>query len=305
MATTTCYVCQPNRAFRNERALLQHTEAAHGRREVHQGVQMWEQGRQQQGELTTGASVGNTTYELDYEDFDEENGIWRCFACGKAFLSSEAYMQHLRSGVHEQKAYRCSTCNREFSSLSGLHGHAEQTGHARPARQVRTMLGDAARVQERLMLTDQSGRITGPPPPEGYLFFDGGAQPNPGVGGAGFVLMDDHFNVLSRKSIRLSTYPATNNQAEYTALIAGLTEAFREGMRRLNASGDADLVIKHMNGEYRVNSANMIPLYNKAQELVSRFLPNGVNFAHIRRDANTAADSLAREAIAGTYDFVM
>jgi len=188
MSTTTCYAC--SRTFVCERDLIQHTEAVHGRQQVHSGVQMWERGRQQEGELTTGASLGNISYEVDDNDFDYDAGVWRCQFCARAFKQHRGLVQHLESGVHEQKAYRCSTCNRTFSSLSGLHAHAEQTGHQRPARQVRVMLGDAARAQEQLLLTDQSARQVGPPPSEGFLFFDGGAQPNPGVGGAGYILME-------------------------------------------------------------------------------------------------------------------
>ena len=59
--------------------------------------------------------------------------------------------------------------------------------------------------------------------------FDGGAQPNPGVGGAGVVLMDDQYNVVVRRSSRLRVCPVTNNQAEYTALVAGLLAVANEG----------------------------------------------------------------------------
>ena len=299
---TTCLVC--GKSFGSERALIMHTESVHGRRGVHQGVQMWEKSRDQEGELTTGTDMGDYTYELDHNDFDEYANVWRCPICSRIFNKDTGYLQHLRSGVHEEKAYQCQSCNRTFSSLSGLHSHSEQTGHQRAARQVRTMLGDASRQQQHLMLTDQSGALQGPGPPEGYLYFDGGAQPNPGVGGAGVVLMDDRRNVVVRQAIRMRDYPVTNNQAEYTALLAGLTAARREGMKRLCVFGDSDLVIKQMNGQFRVNSEKMRPLYERAQAELSRFTREGVTFTHVPRSQNTDADDCANRAIAGEYDFL-
>jgi ribonuclease HI len=272
---------------------------------VHSGVQMWERGRQQEGELTTGAAVGNTSYEVDDNAFDHDTGVWRCAFCARAFSQHRDLVQHLESGVHEEKAYRCSTCDRKLSSLSGLHARAEQTGHQRPARQVRVMLGDAARVQEQLLLTDRSAQQVGSPPPEGFLFFDGGAQPNPGVGGAGFILKDDRKQDLTCISIRMSSQRTTNNQAEYIRMLVGLTYAVRQGMKRLSVYGDSDLVIKQMNGEFRVNSDSKRPYYDQAQALVKEsFAPGGVTFSHIPREFNSAADALARRAIAGRADFV-
>ena len=114
--------------------------------------------------------------------------------------------------------------------------------------------------------------------------------------------MDDLGNVVVRQAIRMREYPVTNNQAEYTALLAGLTVARQEGMKRLCVFGDSDLVIKQMNGQFRVNSEKMRALYERVQAELSRFTRGGVTFTHIPRSQNADADDCANRAIAGDYD---
>ena len=95
---------------------------------------------------------------------------------------------HLASGAHEAKLYQCQGCSKQFRGLADLHQHASNSDcSARTSRQMRTFLYDAQ--QSQLMLADRTVSL------ERYyeatLHFDGGAQPNPGDGGWGFVLVDD------------------------------------------------------------------------------------------------------------------
>mmetsp|Transcript_64128 Transcript_64128/g.176097 ORF Transcript_64128/g.176097 Transcript_64128/m.176097 type:complete len:104 (+) Transcript_64128:189-500(+) len=103
----------------------------------------------------------------------------------------------------------------------------------------------------------------------------------------------------------MSSPRTTNNQAEYIGMVYGLADAVQQGMKRLSVCGDSDLVIKQMNGEWRVNSDSVRPHYDAAKSLLGSFAPNGVTFSYIPRESNHAADALARQAIAGREDFVV
>jgi uncharacterized C2H2 Zn-finger protein len=135
-----------HRQFKYNEALIQHTEAAHGKGNVHRGVRMWENSRNQSGELTTGKDSGQYSYEVDNSDYCEESGTWDCSICSREFWTARALEQHLNSGIHEADLYRCQGCQRTFRSLGSLNQHVTMTGCSeRAARQVRTLLGDASR----------------------------------------------------------------------------------------------------------------------------------------------------------------
>ena len=82
---TTCSVC--DKVCKSEKGLLQHMEMKHGKHGVHCGVSAWEDARRQAGELTTGAVATNCAYEIDDDDFDYSDRVWRCSmpGCAKAF----------------------------------------------------------------------------------------------------------------------------------------------------------------------------------------------------------------------------
>jgi ribonuclease HI len=88
---------------------------------------------------------------------------------------------------------------------------------------------------------------------------------------------------------------ATNNIAEYRALILGLRSASGMGIRRLRVSLDSELVVKQMSGEYRVKNENLRPLHEEARALRGTF--EECVIGHVRRDANAAADALANQAM--------
>jgi ribonuclease HI len=125
------------------------------------------------------------------------------------------------------------------------------------------------------------------------LNFDGGSRGNPGSAGIGIVLAAEDATPL----VTIGKYigRATNNVAEYMALIVGLREAARLGARNLQVRGDSELVIKQMLGEYRVKNPALKSLFDQAQALLRDF--DSVNFAHNLRHHNSLADRLANLAM--------
>jgi ribonuclease HI/uncharacterized C2H2 Zn-finger protein len=294
MSTHQCTICQ--KVCKSAQGLIQHMEMKHGGHVVHQGVSSWEAARRQKGELTTGTASHETLYQIDYSDYDAHADVWRCSmpGCGKIFRNQNGYECHLKSGVHEAKLYQCS-CGKQYRRLADLNAHAESgtcgaASALRASRQVRTFMHDAQ--QSQLMIADGSVRQQHF---EGTLHFDGGARPNPGTGGWGYVLRDDCGYIVEREGGSAGNGVTTSNQAEYAGLIAGLSAAERQGIRRLQVNGDSELVICQMSGGYQVHSSKLLPYYKLAKEVQSRFLH--VSFQHVRREENSEADALARQAI--------
>ena len=123
------------------------------------------------------------------------------------------------------------------------------------------------------------------------LFFDGCSKGNPGRAGAGAVLYDELKNEVFAESV-FAGYSATNNEAEYTGLILGLNEALKRGITtELQVRGDSQLVIRQMQGKYKVNSRNLVPLHKCATTLASKFAK--IDFDHVYRDKNQRADALS------------
>lgn len=123
--------------------------------------------------------------------------------------------------------------------------------------------------------------------------FDGGSRGNPGPSGIGIVLraQDDTPLVTLGRFIG----NATNNIAEYRALIAALQEAKKLGATDIVIHGDSELIVKQMTGVYRVKHPNMIPLFEQATALLRQF--NSHKFQHNLRHKNELADKLANLAM--------
>jgi ribonuclease HI len=124
---------------------------------------------------------------------------------------------------------------------------------------------------------------------------DGGARGNPGPGGAGFVIEDDSGAIVRRGGRYLGS--VTNNQAEYEALVWGLETALDHGVTRLRVCADSELVVRQINGVYRVKNEGLKPLFARAQKLLRRFASTEI--VHVRREMNVAADELANVAMDG------
>lgn len=128
---------------------------------------------------------------------------------------------------------------------------------------------------------------------EAVLWTDGAARGNPGPAGIGALLKTPSGEVLSADSAYLGQ--ATNNVAEYKALLLGLERALGLGIRRLEVRADSELLVKQIKGQYRVKSPGLRPLYQAALRLLARF--ESSRFVHVRREHNSEADRLANAGI--------
>lgn len=124
------------------------------------------------------------------------------------------------------------------------------------------------------------------------IYVDGAAWGNPGPAGIGGVLYKD-----GKEIGRFSEYlgEATNNEAEYQALIFALKQAPQEGPETIEIYSDSELLVRQLTRTYRVKSANLKPLYEEVKILLSRF--PGAKIIHISRNQNMEADRLANQAI--------
>lgn len=126
---------------------------------------------------------------------------------------------------------------------------------------------------------------------ERTLYFDGASKGNPGLAGAGVVIYEGDGDIEVYSESVFVGLKETNNVAEYTGLITGLKAALNMGATRLNVKGDSDLIIKQMNGAYKVKSPNLIGLYEEATQLAKQF--ETITFVHVYRHLNKRADELA------------
>lgn len=125
------------------------------------------------------------------------------------------------------------------------------------------------------------------------IFTDGAAEPNPGPAAIGVTIKDKRGKLITSISQRIGR--ATNNQAEYRAIIAALEEAVRLGVKQVDIKMDSELVVKQISGEYRVKKATLKPLYQQVKQLLG--LLEGCTITHIPRQQNTEADKLAHKAL--------
>ncbi|UCF32058.1 MAG: ribonuclease HI family protein [bacterium] len=121
---------------------------------------------------------------------------------------------------------------------------------------------------------------------------DGAARGNPGPAGAGFLVMGRGWTTVRRGEY---LGEATNNVAEYQALLFGLEEAVKAGAVRVRICSDSELLVKQMTGEYRVKNPRLKDLFMRAQRMASNL--KDVTYSHIPREENKEADRLANMAI--------
>jgi len=125
------------------------------------------------------------------------------------------------------------------------------------------------------------------------LFTDGACRGNPGNGGAGAVLVGDNGEVIATAKRFLGH--CTNNIAEYEALILGLEKALGNGATAISIYLDSELLVRQIQGVYRVKNPTLKPLMTGVRALLDRF--DTWQVAHVPRSENAAADKLANEAI--------
>lgn len=126
------------------------------------------------------------------------------------------------------------------------------------------------------------------------LQFDGCSKSNPGLAGAGAVIYNLTNDEIWNGSEFVGTN-VTNNHAEYMGLIIGLKQAKEMKIKQLIVEGDSMLVIKQINGEYKVKSLHLIELYNEAKLLAKGF--DCIYYKHIYRNNNKRADELSNIAV--------
>lgn len=125
------------------------------------------------------------------------------------------------------------------------------------------------------------------------LFTDGGARGNPGPAAYAYVLEADDRTVLEARGEAIGV--ATNNVAEYRALVEGLRRAGELGVDEVEVVSDSELLVKQMRGEYRVKNEALKVLNREAESLAAR-IPR-VTYTAVRREHNELADRLVNEAL--------
>jgi len=125
------------------------------------------------------------------------------------------------------------------------------------------------------------------------IYIDGGSRGNPGQAGAGVVIAGADGAALYEAGLYIGK--ATNNVAEYHALVAALEAAAKLGVGEIDLYSDSQLLVRQMLGEYRVKNTGLRPYYQQASALASKF--DRCDFHHVRREENTKADSLANLAM--------
>ena len=125
------------------------------------------------------------------------------------------------------------------------------------------------------------------------IYTDGGAIGNPGPAGLGIVIYDEKGKILAKYSKYIGR--ATNNQAEYQALILALQRVKQMRAQEIDCYLDSELVVKQLNREYKIKDKNLGPLFIKIWNLSQGF--KKINFHHILREQNKEADKLVRKAV--------
>jgi ribonuclease HI len=122
---------------------------------------------------------------------------------------------------------------------------------------------------------------------------DGGARGNPGPAAIGIVVQSPGGEVLEQRGERIGR--ATNNVAEYRALLGGIERAAELGASELELVGDSELVVRQVKGEYKVKDAALRELHAEVQRALRPF--GSWSIRHVRRERNSEADRLVNEAL--------
>jgi ribonuclease HI len=127
------------------------------------------------------------------------------------------------------------------------------------------------------------------------IHIDGAARGNPGPAAFAFIIQKEGSPSIEERGVLGVT---TNNLAEYSALVRALERAAKLGAQRLIIHSDSELLVKQMNGAYRVKNPDLRVLYDRAKELIGQF--DQVVIRHVRREHNSRADELCNEALDAT-----
>jgi ribonuclease HI len=125
------------------------------------------------------------------------------------------------------------------------------------------------------------------------IYTDGAARGNPGPAAIGVIIKDEAGRTVADISRRLSA--TTNNRAEYRAIIAALEKAVSLGARNVVLKSDSELIVKQINGLYKIKNTALRPLYQEVVRLIGAL--ESFSIAYIPREQNRQADALANKAL--------
>jgi len=131
------------------------------------------------------------------------------------------------------------------------------------------------------------------PEPDSIIYVDGASRGNPGEASYGFLILDRSGQIIHQESGCIGV--ATNNVAEYRALIRALEEARERGILSIEIRSDSQLLVRQLLGEYKVRAPNLIGLHERCKNLLRSF--RWYKIRHIPREENRQADRLANEAL--------
>jgi ribonuclease HI len=122
---------------------------------------------------------------------------------------------------------------------------------------------------------------------------DGLSKGNPGAAAIGAILKDSRGKILT--TISQAVGVATNNEAEYRAIIAALEKSLTLGAKQIELRSDSELIVNQLNGKYKIKSTALRPLYLKVAQLLGQF--DSVSINYVPREMNNEADRLANDAL--------
>lgn len=138
------------------------------------------------------------------------------------------------------------------------------------------------------------------PPLRLVAFADGASRGNPGPASYGAVVYDDQGGEL--RGLGATIGRGTNNVAEYRGAIAAVEAAIELGATELELNMDSQLIVRQIEGSYRVRNAALRPLFRQLQDLLNQL--DAFKIQHVPREQNTRADALANAALDGRLDDV-
>ena len=172
-----------------------------------------------------------------------------------------------------------------------------------PLEKTRDAFGLSREALRALLLGEAPPRPAAPPPPEALhvpgrfarlvVHSDGAARGNPGPAGAGAVLSTPDGEIVERLGRYLGVQ--TNNVAEYSALLLGLERARELGAQAVDVVADSELMIRQLEGKYRVKNEGLKPLFDDAKRLLAGFARSTLR--HVPRAENKEADEMSNRAI--------
>lgn len=124
-------------------------------------------------------------------------------------------------------------------------------------------------------------------------YSDGGSRGNPGPSASGFIIMDEHENVIYQGGLYLGI--TTNNQAEYSGVRLALEKAIELGAKTVECRIDSTLVVNQLNGVYVIKNRDLWPVYEQIKSLMTHL--ESVTFTHVRREYNQLADGMVNKIL--------